>query len=197
MNKKENHFKILRLFENIRSLLLDKGAGFEICKKIDMNEKLDFMDYEKKLLTYSINYRPSLFQGSTQNNEKVNVRGLLTFLKKEGLKFGRNPIPVYKQGAFKTKIDLNYLWVINNLDFLIDIFKIRIQRNEKEWENAENSLVDYQKYLSEEGIKIDSSKKSSMKICCPYCFKEIQNESVICSFCEIDLSDTKEKSSFS
>jgi len=189
-NEKEEYEKILKLFKNLHSLLISNSAGFEICKTIDLNENIDFLDYEDLLLIYGINYRPSILLGSKFNDTKVNVRGLLELIKKEGLKYGRNPIPIYKEGTHKNKINEKYIWIIKNLLFLIDIFKIRIENYEVKDVEIQSSLKDYQKYLYEEGVKINEDKRGFEMTHCPYCFKKIPSESLICSFCGSNILDT-------
>ncbi len=192
MNEKENYEKIFKFFESLQTQLMNESVGFEICKTIDLNERINFMDYENELLIYGINYRSSLLKSAPLNDSKVNVRGLLEFLKKEGLKYGRNPIPVYKKGTYRKKINDNYIWIMNNLAFLVDIFKIRIENYEEKGRKIQSSLTDYKKYLSEEGLKIAEGKDGSEMTNCPYCLKKIQNDSVICSFCGSNISDTNE-----
>jgi hypothetical protein len=191
MNIKQNYDRIINLLESLRTLLLSNGVGFEVCKTIDVNESVNFMDYEDKLLIYGVNFRPSLIQSSPPHDEKMNVRGLLEHLKKDGLKYGRNPIPIYKEGTKKKKISDKYVWLIKNLEFLIDIFKIRIDNFNAKWKEVQSSLADYQKYLDEGGIKTNNGKDHSKMKNCPYCLNKIQNESGICSYCGSTIVDMK------
>ena len=76
MNEKENYEKIFKFFESLQTQLMNESVGFEICKTIDLNERINFMDYENELLIYGINYRSSLLKSAPLNDSKVNVRGL-------------------------------------------------------------------------------------------------------------------------
>lgn len=206
INEKELFEKLLNLFETLNETLMSNSAGFEICKIIDLNEGINLLDYEHKLLIYTVNYNPSKLLGSKINDNKINVRGLFDFLKKEGLKYGRNPIPVYNKDSYKNKVNVKYAWVLNNLKFLIDIFKIRIERFEarrpqklrknmkieSDGNEIIGSLADYQKYLDEEGVKINMEEKGYELIICPLCYMKIQKESVICSFCGSNIRNINE-----
>jgi hypothetical protein len=122
---------------------------------------------------------------------------MLEILKKEGIKCGNQPIPIYQDGK-KKKLKIEYSWIIQNLRFLKEIFEIRLDKYDKKQpqiqititekpallgKDYQKNLIEYQKYLDEIWMKTNKKYKIYEASNCPYCHKEILRDSEFCSFC--------------
>lgn len=205
---KDNIRNALKLLQSLIKLLLHEKQGFKISASIDLNQSINLLEYETKKLPYTedFNAHPKIKDvfKNDGNRKTVNVRQMLEVLKEEGIKYGNQPISIY-QDERKKKLKIEYSWIIRNLQFLIEIFEIRLNNYDKKQhpvqvqtttekpalldEDFQKNLVEYQKYLDEIWSKTNKRYKIYEASNCPYCFKEILRDSDFCSFCGCNIQE--------
>ena len=201
-NSKENIRNAIKFLQSLLELLLYEKPGFKTSASIDLNQSINLLEYETNELPYAegVSSNPSIKDifRMDDGRKSVNARHMLEVLKKEGIKFGKQPIPIYQDGR-KKKLKIDYSWIIQNIQFLKEIFEIRLSNLDKKPNQAQvqlvtekpalpendyhKNLVEYQKYLDEIWIKTNKRYKIYEASNCPYCYKEILRDSEFCSFC--------------
>lgn len=215
-NSKENLQNAVKFLQSLLELLLHEKPGFKTSASIDLNQSINLLEYETNNLPYAKDYKA---QASIKDILKINdnrktviVRHMLKDLKKEGIKYGKQPIPIYQDGK-KKKLNFEYFWIIQNIQFLKDIFEIRLSNYDKKLhrikvqKSTENpnkiieekpallendyqkNLLEYQKYLDAIWVKTNKRYKIYEASNCPYCYKEILKDSEFCSFCGCKIEE--------
>ena len=209
-NSRENIRNALKFIQSLLVLLLHEKPGFKISASIDLNQTINLLEYETQKLPYTeeSNIHPKIKDifKINDNRKSVNVRYMLEILRKEGIKYGSQPIHIYQDDK-KKKLKIEYSWIIQNLQFLNQIFEIRLSNYDKKSQQVQvqiitekpnetieekpptlendyqKNLLEYQKYLDEIWMKTNKRYKIYEASNCPYCYKEILRDSEFCSFC--------------
>lgn len=201
-NSKKNIQNAIKFLQGLLGLLLYEKPGYKTSASIDLNQSINLLEYEISELPYGKDFNThrnikDVFKIS-DNRKAVNARHMLEELKKEGITYGKLPIPIYQDGK-KKKLKAKYLWIIQNMQFLKELYEIRLNNYDKKLNQVvvqsitekpvllesdyHKNLLEYQKYLDEIWMKTNKRYKIYEASNCPYCYKEILRDSEFCSYC--------------